>query len=94
MTVAVQVVCGGVASNQYLRGRLQAAADADGVTAVFPPAKYCTDNGVMVAWAGLERYAQGMRSDPESARYQPRWSLETLQPLSSHVGKSMHTALL
>ncbi|KAG3112929.1 hypothetical protein PI124_g5013 [Phytophthora idaei] len=75
------VVCGGVASNQYLRDRMQAAAAEEGVVAVFPPAKYCTDNGVMIAWAGLERYAKGMRSDPESARYQPRWPLETLQPL-------------
>ncbi|KAG2780179.1 hypothetical protein PC129_g1791 [Phytophthora cactorum] len=75
------VVCGGVASNQYLRDRMQAAAEEEGVVAVFPPAKYCTDNGVMIAWAGLERYAKGMRSDPESARYQPRWPLETLQPL-------------
>ncbi|KAF4034411.1 Glycoprotease family [Phytophthora infestans] len=75
------VVCGGVASNQYLRDRMQAAAAEEEVAAVFPPAKYCTDNGVMVAWAGLERYAKGMRSDPEPARYQPRWPLETLQPL-------------
>ncbi|KAE9325948.1 hypothetical protein PF008_g16765 [Phytophthora fragariae] len=75
------VVCGGVASNQYLRSRMQAAAEEEGLEAVFPPAKYCTDNGVMIAWAGLERYARGMRSDPEPARYQPRWPLETLQPL-------------
>ncbi|ETP30388.1 hypothetical protein F442_20624 [Phytophthora nicotianae P10297] len=75
------VVCGGVASNQYLRGRMQTATEEEGVVAVFPPAKYCTDNGVMIAWAGLERYAKGMRSDPECARYQPRWPLETLQPL-------------
>ncbi|CAH0489729.1 unnamed protein product [Peronospora farinosa] len=79
--ISTLVVCGGVASNQYLRDRLQAAADEEDVMVIFPPAKYCTDNGVMVAWAGIERYAQGMRNDPESARYQPRWPLETLQPL-------------
>ncbi|RMX66644.1 hypothetical protein DD238_002565 [Peronospora effusa] len=79
--ISTLVVCGGVASNQYLRSRLQAAADEEDVMVIFPPAKYCTDNGVMVAWAGIERYAQGMRNDPESARYQPRWPLETLQPL-------------
>ncbi|KAF1788963.1 Gcp-like domain [Phytophthora cactorum] len=62
----------------------QAAAEEEGVVAVFPPAKYCTDNGVMIAWAGLERYAKGMRSDPESARYQPRWPLETCS--HSNVG--------
>ncbi|KUF91948.1 tRNA N6-adenosine threonylcarbamoyltransferase [Phytophthora nicotianae] len=81
LCASFQVVCGGVASNQYLRGRMQTATEEEGVVAVFPPAKYCTDNGVMIAWAGLERYAKGMRSDPECARYQPRWPLETLQPL-------------
>ncbi|CAH0480433.1 unnamed protein product [Peronospora belbahrii] len=57
--ISTLVVCGGVASNQYLRGRMQTAANEEGIVAVFPPAKYCTDNGVMVAWAGIERYAQG-----------------------------------
>ncbi|KAL4161400.1 hypothetical protein PRNP1_001954 [Phytophthora ramorum] len=75
------VVCGGVASNQYLRSRMQSAVEEEGLVAVFPPARYCTDNGVMIAYAGLERYAKGMRCDPEPARYQPRWPLETLQPL-------------
>uniref|UniRef100_A0AAV1U0A5 N(6)-L-threonylcarbamoyladenine synthase n=1 Tax=Peronospora matthiolae TaxID=2874970 RepID=A0AAV1U0A5_9STRA len=75
------VVCGGVASNEYLRRRLQMAAETEGLVAVLPPAKYCTDNAVMVAYAGLERYAAGMRSDVETARYQPRWPLETLRPM-------------
>ncbi|KAI9921321.1 hypothetical protein PsorP6_000864 [Peronosclerospora sorghi] len=76
--ISTLVVCGGVASNQYLRDRIRAAVQGEGVVAVFPPPQYCTDNGVMVAWAGLERYAQGMRSDPASARYQPRWPLEQM----------------
>ncbi|CAI5734163.1 unnamed protein product [Hyaloperonospora brassicae] len=80
-SLSTLVVCGGVASNQYLRRRMQTAAETEEVVAVFPPAKYCTDNGVMVAWAGLERYAKGMRSEPETARYQPRWPLETLHPM-------------
>jgi N6-L-threonylcarbamoyladenine synthase len=70
-----------VASNQYLRQRLQDTAQEEGLAAVFPPAKYCTDNGVMIAWAGIERYKLGYRSNPTSARYQPRWPLETLDPL-------------
>lgn len=24
-----------------------------------PPAKYCSDNGVMIAWNGIERYEAG-----------------------------------
>lgn len=49
------VVAGGVASNQYIRGRLSAIADAAGLRLVCPPPRLCTDNGVMVAWAGMER---------------------------------------
>uniref|UniRef100_K3WZH4 N(6)-L-threonylcarbamoyladenine synthase n=1 Tax=Globisporangium ultimum (strain ATCC 200006 / CBS 805.95 / DAOM BR144) TaxID=431595 RepID=K3WZH4_GLOUD len=76
------VVCGGVASNQYLRRRMEHVAAEEGVRAIFPPAKYCTDNGVMIAWAGLERHELGMRSDPVTARYTPRWPLDTLTPVT------------
>ncbi|TMW65819.1 hypothetical protein Poli38472_003584 [Pythium oligandrum] len=77
------VVCGGVASNQYLRQRIQEAGLEENLDVIFPPAKYCTDNGVMIAWTGIERYTQGMRSDVETARYRPRWPLDTLEPLVS-----------
>jgi tRNA A37 threonylcarbamoyltransferase TsaD len=30
-------------------------ATAAGLQLVVPPPRWCTDNGVMVAWAGLER---------------------------------------
>jgi N6-L-threonylcarbamoyladenine synthase len=75
------VVCGGVASNQYLRQRIQEAGVEEGMAVVFPPAKLCTDNGVMIAWAGVERYVRGMRSDPVGAKYRPRWPLDAMDPL-------------
>lgn len=56
-SVDTLVVAGGVAANATVREQLQSVADASGVRLVCPPAKYCTDNGVMVAWAGVERYA-------------------------------------
>lgn len=49
------VVAGGVASNAYVRARLGAVAEAAGLGLVVPPPRLCTDNGVMVAWAGVER---------------------------------------
>lgn len=49
------VVAGGVACNQHIRGALQELSEREGITLVLPPPKWCTDNGVMVAWAGLER---------------------------------------
>ena len=50
------VASGGVASNLMMRSSLEKLAAATGVRVVFPPPKYCTDNGVMIAWNGLEKY--------------------------------------
>jgi len=56
------VVGGGVAANSALRQQLQLAAQARGLSVVFPPLKYCTDNAAMIACAALERYEYGDRS--------------------------------
>ncbi|XP_061923689.1 tRNA N6-adenosine threonylcarbamoyltransferase, mitochondrial [Entelurus aequoreus] len=53
------VVSGGVASNQYIRKALSIITEATGVFLLCPPAKYCTDNGVMIAWNGVERLREG-----------------------------------
>ncbi|MEQ8711236.1 MAG: tRNA (adenosine(37)-N6)-threonylcarbamoyltransferase complex transferase subunit TsaD [Rhodospirillales bacterium] len=66
------VVAGGVAANSYLRARLEAAVDLD---LVAPPLALCTDNGAMVAWAGLERYRLGMTDNHDFAA-RPRWPLD------------------
>ena len=49
------VVAGGVAANKTVRQVLQNEAAALGLQLVCPPPRLCTDNGVMVAWAGVER---------------------------------------
>ncbi len=69
------VVAGGVAANAYLRGRLEALAASRGVRLVAPPVKLCTDNGAMIAWAGLERLRLGM-IDSLDFRPRPRWPLD------------------
>lgn len=71
------VVAGGVAANQYLRDRLGQSARTLGLDMVAPPAALCTDNGAMVAWAGLERLRLGM-TDSFDAPARPRWPLEDL----------------
>ena len=68
-------VAGGVAANQVLREALQAAATEEGFTLVAPPLALCTDNGAMIAWAGLEREAAGLPREEVNAR--PRWPLDT-----------------
>ena len=53
------VVSGGVASNLHIRRGLERVAAHYNMSAVFPPPALCTDNGVMVAWNGLERWRLG-----------------------------------
>jgi N6-L-threonylcarbamoyladenine synthase len=69
------VVAGGVAANGYLRERLARLASAEGVRLIAPPQRLCTDNGAMIAWAGVERLRQGF-SDPLDFAPRPRWPLD------------------
>ena len=50
-----EVYTGGVACNQLVKQRLGNLASITGLELVAPPPRLCTDNGVMVAWAGIER---------------------------------------
>ncbi|MCB4821228.1 tRNA (adenosine(37)-N6)-threonylcarbamoyltransferase complex transferase subunit TsaD [Roseicella aerolata] len=71
------VVAGGVAANQAVRGALSAAAAKRGLPLVAPPIRLCTDNAVMVAWAGVERLRLGLTDELGHAP-RPRWPLEGL----------------
>jgi N6-L-threonylcarbamoyladenine synthase len=42
---------------------------------IVPPARLCTDNGVMVAWAGIERLALDL-TDPLDITSKARWPLD------------------
>ncbi len=72
------VVAGGVAANALLRRTLQGVAEAHGVTLTAPPLRLCTDNAVMVAWAGVERLRLGL-TDALTVAPRPRWPLEELR---------------
>ena len=71
----VLVVAGGVAANQQLARRLDRLAEETGYRLVVPPARLCTDNGAIIAWAGLERLARG-DADPLNAPARARWPLD------------------
>jgi N6-L-threonylcarbamoyladenine synthase len=76
-TASLLVVAGGVAANQAVRASLEHAAAAQGFRLLAPPIRLCTDNAVMVAWAGLERLRLGLVDGIDFAP-RPRWPLETL----------------
>jgi N6-L-threonylcarbamoyladenine synthase len=69
------VVAGGVAANGVIRAALQRAAETRGFVLAVPPVRLCTDNAVMVAWAGLERLRLGL-TDPLDFAPRPRWPLD------------------
>jgi len=71
------IIAGGVAANLALRTRLQAVAAEQGKALISPPQRLCTDNAVMVAWAGIERLRLAI-SDPLSTPCRPRWPLDSL----------------
>lgn len=71
------VVAGGVSANQALRGKF-AEFSHEGVNAVFPDLKLCTDNGVMIAHAGLLRALQNDSSMQKEIKVSPRWSMQEL----------------
>ncbi len=71
------VVSGGVAANATIRTALAKAAERRGFRLVAPPVRLCTDNAVMVAWAGIERLRLGLADEMDHAP-RPRWPLREL----------------
>jgi len=71
------VVSGGVAANAAVRTALAGAAEDAGLPLVAPPVRLCTDNAVMVAWAGIERLRAGL-TDPWDHAPRPRWPLDEM----------------
>jgi|SRR5680860_3600 len=71
------VVAGGVGANRRLRATLSAMAASLGAEIFFPRPEFCTDNGAMIAYAGLLRLQAGQR-DPLSIATRPRWPLTEL----------------
>jgi N6-L-threonylcarbamoyladenine synthase len=70
------VAAGGVAANGPIRQGLASLAAEEGFVLSLAPPALCTDNGAMVAWAGLERLALGV-SDALDAAPRARWPLES-----------------
>ncbi len=70
------VLCGGVAANQCIRARLENVLKHNGLRLNAPPVNLCTDNAVMIAWAGLEKIKKGLYTTAVVPR--SNWSLEKL----------------
>jgi len=68
------VLAGGVAANQNILGSLQQWAKNYQLNVIAPPINLCTDNAVMIAWAGLQKFLSG-KTDDLSFAVKPHWPL-------------------
>jgi N6-L-threonylcarbamoyladenine synthase len=80
------VIGGGVGANNAIRRALTRLCAESGLRFVSPPPNLCSDNGAIIAWAGLERLRRGLTNDLAFAP-RPRWPLDTIVS-DSHHGKA------
>ncbi|NAW64449.1 tRNA (adenosine(37)-N6)-threonylcarbamoyltransferase complex transferase subunit TsaD [Photobacterium halotolerans] len=74
------VIAGGVSANKHLRAELAALMEKLGGEVFYPRTEFCTDNGAMIAYAGMQRLKNQEIMDL-SVKAHPRWPIDTLKPL-------------
>ncbi|WNC67929.1 tRNA (adenosine(37)-N6)-threonylcarbamoyltransferase complex transferase subunit TsaD [Thalassotalea nanhaiensis] len=74
------VIAGGVSANTSLREQLAVVTKKLGGQVYYPRPEYCTDNGAMIAYAGMQRLKSGVSSDL-TFKANPRWPLDSLPPV-------------
>jgi N6-L-threonylcarbamoyladenine synthase len=72
--IGTVIVVGGVAANSRLRARMSEEGTKRGLTVVTPSVALCTDNGAMIAAAGMRRLALG-ESTPFDVSANPNMAL-------------------
>lgn len=68
-------ISGGVAANKTIRRALQTLTQKQGLSFCAPEQKFCTDNGLMVAWAALERFNAGSSHNLD-LKTRARWPMD------------------
>ena len=57
------------------RNTLEELGKLENCEFLFPSIKYCTDNGAMIAYAGIERFERG-KFNKSNFKPKPRWPLD------------------
>ena len=71
------VIAGGVSANRTLRSKLAEMMQARGGEVFYARPEFCTDNGAMIAYAGMVRLKGGTHGEL-SVTVRPRWPLAEL----------------
>lgn len=74
------VIAGGVSANRTLRSKMAEVMKARGGEVFYARPEFCTDNGAMIAYAGMVRMKGGTRGEL-SVTVRPRWPLAELPAL-------------
>lgn len=74
------VMAGGVSANRTLRAKLAELMQKRGGEVFYARPEFCTDNGAMIAYAGMVRLKTSENTDL-SISVRPRWPLAELPPV-------------
>ncbi|RXF05897.1 tRNA (adenosine(37)-N6)-threonylcarbamoyltransferase complex transferase subunit TsaD [Pseudoalteromonas sp. PS5] len=72
------VIAGGVSANTELRQKLERMMQGMKGRVYYPRTEFCTDNGAMIAYAGMQRLKAGQYA-PLDMKTKPRWPLDSLE---------------
>lgn len=76
------VIAGGVSANKQLRADLEKLAKKIGGEVYYPRTEFCTDNGAMIAYAGMQRLKNGDVCEL-GLQARPRWPIDQLTPIKN-----------
>lgn len=76
------VIAGGVSANRTLRSKMADVMKARGGEVFYARPEFCTDNGAMIAYAGMVRMKGGTRGEL-SVTVRPRWPLAELPAIQA-----------
>ena len=79
------VLAGGVSANLELRSKLEDLGKKHRVEVYYPELKLCTDNGAMIAYAGMQRFKHG-HSEDFAIKVRPRWPMTELNDKTREQG--------
>lgn len=74
------VIAGGVSANVELRAQLERVMQGMKGRVYYPRTEFCTDNGAMIAYAGMQRLKAGQFASLDM-KTKPRWPIDSLEAI-------------
>ncbi|SFC44148.1 tRNA (adenosine(37)-N6)-threonylcarbamoyltransferase complex transferase subunit TsaD [Pseudoalteromonas denitrificans] len=74
------VIAGGVSANKDLREKFERIMQGMQGEVFYPRTEFCTDNGAMIAYAGMQRL-KAKQYAPMDMKAYPRWPIDSLEAI-------------